>query len=166
MELLKEIKDAEYPNDESLLKKRKGARAVLFDEKQMVPLLFVSKKNYHKLPGGGVDEGETLSEALARECLEEVGCEIDVNGDVGVIIEFRSEWKLKQTSYCYFGKIISKGEPDFTKKELSLGFKIIWLTLDEAISKIRADSPEDYQGKFIRERDLQFLEKTKEILAL
>ena len=62
---------------------------------------------------------------MARECLEEVGSEIEISAEVGKIIEFRSKWDLKQISYCYYGKIISKGEPDFTEKELSQGFKVI-----------------------------------------
>ena len=107
MELLKEIKDKDYPNN-TTLKIRKASRAILLDENELVPLLFVSKYNYHKLPGGGIDEGEDKIQALIRECLEEVGSKIEVNGEIGKIIEFRSKWDLKQTSYCYYGKIISK----------------------------------------------------------
>jgi len=159
MELLKEIKDKEFPSNESTLEIREASRAVLFDDDGLIPLLFVSKHNYHKLPGGGIDDGEDKAKALVREILEEVGSEIKVTGEVGKIIEFRSKWNLKQTSYCYLGKIISKGEPNFTKKELNQGFTIVWLSLKDAISKIKKDKPKNYSGSFIQKRDLVFLKK-------
>ncbi len=164
MELLKEIKDKELPQDESSLKIRESSRAVLFDKNNLVPLLFVTKFNYHKLPGGGIDDGEDKIQALVRECLEEVGSVIKVNGEIGKITEFRSRWDLKQISYCYHGKIISKGNPNFTEKELNQGFKIMWFSLKDAISKIENDSPENYEGSFIQERDLMFLRRAEQIL--
>lgn len=96
MKLLKEITDKEWPKDKSVLKARKAVRAVLFDENNLIPLLFVSKYNYHKLPGGEIDDGESKIKALIREVLEEVGSKIEVMGEVGKIIEFRSKWNLKQ----------------------------------------------------------------------
>ena len=164
MELIKEIKDKEIPSNDSNLKIREASRAILFEENNLIPLLFVSKYDYHKLPGGGIDEGENKTEALIRECLEEVGSTIKINGEVGKIIEFRSKWDLKQTSYCFYGNIIYKGKPDFTEKELSQGFKIIWLPLKEAISQIENDTPKNYEGEFIQKRDLEFLKKLEQIL--
>ena len=164
MELLKEIKDKEFPKDESMLESREASMAVLFDKNNLVPLLFVSKHDYHKLPGGGIDAGEDRIKALIREVKEEVGSEIEVAGEVGEIIEHRSKFNLKQISYCYLGKITSKGNPDFTKEEVNDGFKITWLSLDEAIAKVENDKPTNYTGKFIQKRDLAFLKKTKEIL--
>jgi 8-oxo-dGTP diphosphatase len=164
MELLNELNDLKSSDNESTFKNRKASRVILFDEDNLIPLLFVSKYNYHKLPGGGIDEGEDRDAALIRECLEEVGSEIEVSGEVGKIVEFRSKYKLRQISYCYYGKIISKGEPDFTEKELSQGFKVIWLSLDDAISQVENDNPEGYTGSFIQKRDLVFLKKLKQII--
>lgn len=164
MKLLKEIKDKKFPEDESTLKIREASRVILFDENDLIPLLFVTKYNYHKLPGGGIGEGENRFRALARECLEEVGSEIEVIGEIGKIIEFRSKWNLKQISYCYYGKIISKGDPDFTQKELSQGFEIVWLSLKEAIFKVENDKPQNYEGSFIQKRDLVFLKKIDQIV--
>lgn len=164
MELLKEIKDEEFPEDESTWKIREASRAILFDENNLIPLIFVTKYNYHKLPGGGIDEGEDKVQALVRECLEEVGSEIEVSGEVGSIIEWKSKQELKQISYCYYGKIITKGEPDFTEKELSQGFKVVWLSIKDAISTIEADKALNYVGSFIQKRDLAFLKKAEQIL--
>lgn len=163
MKLLQEIKDREYPEDLSVLRTRKAARALLFDGDK-IPLLFVSKYNYHKLPGGGIEEGENILQALAREVKEEVGCELEVMGEVGEIKEFRSQMNLIQNSYCYFGNILSKGDPSFTEEELNEGFRVIWFNLDDAISALEDDIPGNYVGTFIKERDLAFLNEMKMIL--
>jgi 8-oxo-dGTP pyrophosphatase MutT (NUDIX family) len=163
MRLLRIIKDKDFPIDESTLETREASRAILFDEQQAIPLLFTVKHNFHKLPGGGIDPGESQTDALIREVMEEVGSEIEVTGEVGEIVEYRSQFNLKQTSYCYLGKIISKGSPNFTEEELNDGFKLEWLSIDEAISRIMNDQPTNYEGPFIQERDLLFLKTAKQI---
>jgi len=163
MELLKEIKDKEWPEDESSLKFREASRAVLFDNNGLIPLLFVSKDDYHKLPGGGIESGEDKVQALAREVLEEAGCKIEITGEIGKVVEFRSKWNLKQVSYCYIGKIVSKGTPVYSENELSHGFELVWLPLDKAISVVETDNPKTYEGHFIQKRDLVFLKKAREI---
>jgi len=157
MRLIKEIQDSEIPSDLSHIEIREAVRVVLLDEQGLVPLLFVSKYNYHKLPGGGVDAGEDKFEALERECLEEVGCKIELEGEIGKIVEYRAEWEFLQTSYCYSAKIVEKGEPDFTEKELSQGFQVVWMSLEQAIEVIASDKPTSYDGGFIQKRDLEFL---------
>lgn len=52
--------------DTSTFRKRGAARAVLLDDEGGVYLLNVSKHGYQKLPGGGIDEGENIQQALER----------------------------------------------------------------------------------------------------
>lgn len=170
MRLLKTIKHGDLfsPCDsesKETAKIRKAVRAVVFDGENNIALLKVAEHDYHKLPGGGVEKGEDLSRALAREMVEEIGCKIAVDGKVGRIIEHRDKWNLEQESDCYLAKLVGeKGQPDFTEKERENGFVVVWASLEEAIEKIKKDQPDDYEGKFIQVRDLCFLEEVKKML--
>lgn len=156
MKLIKTIKDKEIPADQSGTEIRFASRAIAFDTNNLIPILFVSKYNYHKLPGGGIDSGEEPIESLKRECLEEIGSQIEIIKELGKVVEYRSDWDFKQTSYCYIVKILTKNNPCFTEKEINEGFQIKWMNLEEAISELKKETS-DYGGKFIQERDLAFL---------
>jgi hypothetical protein len=39
----------------------------------------------------------------------------------------------------------------------------LWVSLDEAIEKLKKDEPNDYEGKFIQVRDSCFLEEAKNL---
>ena len=69
MKLLKHIEDKPLEKDKKV-KKRFAVRAVLIDEKGHTPVVFASKMNYHKIPGGGIEKGENKIEALTREIYE------------------------------------------------------------------------------------------------
>lgn len=64
---------------------RLSAHAVITDAHGRV-LLLKAAYGAHSwgLPGGGLDPGETLHEALLRECREELGCSVDVGYLSGV----------------------------------------------------------------------------------
>jgi 8-oxo-dGTP diphosphatase len=163
MKLLKHIQDRPIPEGIKVWK-REAARGVVFDEKGLLPMLFVSKMNYHKLPGGGIEKGESKIEACKREMLEETGCDIEVDREIGMITEIRSYSDyLDQTSYCYLGRIIKKGTSNLDQGEIDEGFELVWFTLDEAISAVRNDKPKNEEGKSIQNRDLTFLEEARKI---
>ena len=163
MNILTEVYDKDVGEhglevDTSRFRLRQAARALVFDDRERIAFLNVSEKKFHKLPGGGIEEGETIIEALKREVLEEVGCEIEINKGVGIIVEYRNKFKLIQLSYCYLAEVNGKvSEPKLTSKELADGFKVGWMTLENAANRLETDTPLDYEGKFIKRRDLEFL---------
>ncbi|MFA6132072.1 MAG: NUDIX domain-containing protein [Patescibacteria group bacterium] len=161
MTLLKEIYFGEKPTDTSGWEHRKSSRAVVFDQDNNIAVLYVRAYEFPKLPGGGVEEGEDLKQALRRECLEEIGCEIEILREVGEVIEYREEKKMFQEAYCFLARVIGeKGSPNFTKREIDQGVEIKWLPLDE-ILKMFDKEPEGYIPKFIKQRELVFLNQAK-----
>ncbi|MEX2008133.1 MAG: NUDIX domain-containing protein [Candidatus Spechtbacterales bacterium] len=152
---------------------RDTARTVVFDAEGTVAslnvaLLYVAKKQYHKLPGGGVEQGETIAQAAEREAEEEIGCTITLVDEMGVVEEYRNGLTMHQTSYCYTAMLQGeKGIPQMTEEEIADGFEVVWLPLDGAIKLLESETGtvEDYEGKFINARELLYLKEAKRAIA-
>ncbi len=143
---------------------RHTARAVLLREDGKVPLLYVWKFEYHKLPWWGIDEDEDVEKALRRECFEELGAEIEIGKYIGEVVEYRAGIEdynvwifIKQVSHCYVGKILSFQKAQMTPEEISDEFEIHWFTLNEAIRILETEVPKGEEGIFIKKRELAFL---------
>lgn len=169
MNLIKTIYEHElYPDREEVdvagFKVRRAARAIVFDGPK-VALLHATKYGYYKLPGGGIEEGEDIKVALAREALEEIGCQIEITGEVGEVVEYRAIWKLKQISYCFVADKVGQAvAPDFTEDEQEAGFEIVWApNLGDAIKLVKESKLDDYEAPFIIKRDASLLEAAKKL---
>ena len=144
---------------------RKAARAIVFDDDGLVALLHATNNHYYKLPGGGIEKGETNEEALKRECREEIGCDIKINGELGFTVEYRKKYNLNQTSFCYIAKVVGeKGIPKLEPDEIEEGFQTVWFTIEEALKKVKASDTTKYEAPYMVTRDISLLEAAKEIL--
>lgn len=162
MELLTEIYESNIGcpvcNLEKVYTVRKASRAVIVNSLKEIALLYVSKNTYYKLPGGGIEKGESIIEALNREVMEEVGAKINIVSEIGTIIEYKDRYKQLQISYCFLAMVSQiVGDPSFTKEEVNAGFKLKWVKFEDAVTFIKSSKPSNYLGKFIQKRDLAFL---------
>jgi len=145
---------------------REAARAVVLDAAKNVALLRVANKNYYKLPGGGIEAGEDRIAALQRECLEEIGCNVDVVREVGSVVEHRKMFGIKQISYCYVAKVKGeKGTPALTPEEKAAGFQPVWLPYEEALRLMSTSGAAGYEGKeYMVPRDTLLLREAGKFL--
>lgn len=143
---------------------RKSARAILLNEAGEMATQYIATYTYHKLPGGGVDPGETVEEALKREVLEEVGCGCEIIKPIGVTLEYRNKYNLLHISYAFAAQVVGEiGEPVLEEGEIEEGQTTLWLPPVEVLAKMETDTPGKFEGHFILEREKTFL---KEFLAV
>lgn len=145
---------------------RKAARGVVFNAKGEIYLLKNSANRYHKLPGGGVEDGENIEAAFARELHEEIGTQATIIAELGITIEYRARESEMQTSYCFVA-IQSGAEtpPEFDPQEQIEGFTRIKVRdIYAAISLLEQEKITTYNSAFILRRDLALLKAAKPII--
>lgn len=161
--LIREISDTDFdPRYQmSSLDKysvRKASRGILISNGK-IALLNVTKFNYHKLPGGGVENDESIEKAFKREVLEETGCECEIVDQLGIVIEWRDQFKLLQISYVFLAKAIGEiGQSKFEPGEINEGFELKWVPFEKIKKILKNDNPTNYEGKFITIRDKGIVE--------
>ena len=136
--------------------KRYGARGIIYREDGKVALLYKAKMNEYKLPGGGIDEGETPIKA---------GCILKNIIPLGYNEEKKGKTDFYQKSYVFIGEVLEDtGVVNFTEKEIAEGAQIVWVTMEEALELVGSslnnvlDSPIDedesaYATRFVVYRD-------------
>ena len=139
---------------------RQAVRVVLSDEAGRIALMHARQRDYYKLPGGGIDEGEDIKVALTRELLEETGSSAAITANIGTVLEWRDSEEMKQISHAFRATLVGEpGEPNFTQSELDEGFELIWAnSVDEAIKLVEsAASHRDLGVLFMTKRDAAIL---------
>lgn len=109
--------------------KRVAVKAIVFDQDNNVALVGTK---YLLLPGGGVEEGETLEEALVRECMEELGCNLVIEGKVGTTEEYRVRDARYQVTHCFIARVVGEKGVPTTEQEDERGIEVEWMPLADA----------------------------------
>ena len=141
---------------------REAARAVLIDDNGRCALMNVANRGYYKLPGGGVDKGELLREALLRETKEEAGYEAEPLCSLGKIIEKRARFNQINISYGYLCRAKKFVGNNLMEDERDDGFELTWFdSIEDAIEAAKGavvtDADARYRAAFFKAREVAFL---------
>ena len=153
--------------DESSFVTRTASRAVLVDKDYRVALVDATAHGYYKLPGGGIDEGELISEALHREVREEAGYTIEPLATLGYIHETRHKFEQFNISYAFLARTKEFVGTNLMEDEIEDGFELKWFdNIDEAIKAVEAVDTSNmvYQAKFFTARELAILREARKVL--
>lgn len=97
--------------------KRVSSRAIIIEDNELLTMFRRKIKNdgsvkeYYVIPGGGLEEGETLEENVIRELKEEFNVDIE-------IVKFLSTEEYEDTIANYFLCKIVNGTPKLGGEEL------------------------------------------------
>ncbi len=165
------VSDKDFGIEEKINEKepivRFGARGIVFNQKGQMAVFVKELKNEYKLPGGGIDDGENPTDAFLRECVEEIGAEVEISKFLGTIEEDKSQENFKQISFVFVGNVVKDlGKNNLTEKEKNEQAKVCWLDPATALDKmkksllnLKASAYDNvYRTKFMVLRDIKILE--------
>jgi|GEM_PF-183544 len=146
---------------------RLTGKAVVFDDDNNIALVGNKINTFYLLPGGGIDQDESIENGIVRECLEEIGCEVRLEKEIGVIDDYRNRDKKHCINYCYAARVVGeKGELSLTDDEKQNGLHVIWVSLEKAfkiledeLSQLKKGEVHFYNTAFNIARDYAFLKK-------
>ncbi len=156
MEVFSTIKDKDifkepFPEPKEY-KIRPTAKGIVIDGQGKIALL--EARGHFLFPGGGVEEGESGEEAFVRECMEEIGCKVEVLSSVGMGVQYRSkeEYAKKYEIYFYVAKVVGdKGVPTTTSKS-ELACILSWQNEEEVKNMLENQweriPKDDYPSQF------------------
>ncbi|MCU9614985.1 NUDIX domain-containing protein [Caldibacillus lycopersici] len=123
---------------------RFGAHAIILNAEGQVLLL---KRTYGNkgwsTPGGGIEPGETIHDALIRECIEELG--VEVKDPILTGVYYHSN---VQSQVAMFRCFLPKGKEIKLSEEHS---EYKWFPLEQLgeIQRIRVNDAMEYNGRVI-----------------
>lgn len=111
------------------MKKVNVVYALIFDEVNNSVLMVQNENEVWTLPGGAVEDNETLQQAVVREAFEETGLEVEVGNIVAINEAFFPERGNHAILFTFSAKIIG-GDLVISREEEILQIK--WINLQTA----------------------------------
>lgn len=152
---------------------RLTGRGIILDEEKNVALVGTKVNTFYLLPGGGIHKNETLEEGVIRECLEEAGCIVTLEYNVGYIDDYRTRDKKHCITHCYIARVVGEKKLlELTEEEAANGLHVTWVPIQNALEILQNEVAQLHAGKvtfyntgFNILRDALFIKKAIEILG-
>ena len=141
---------------------RFSVRIILKNNRGEICVIKSEKYGYMQVPGGGIDPGESILEALRRETKEETGFLIDDISPLGYVLEKREDVRNEHdwgrtVSYVFTASIDKEVGTDYTEAEQNEKFRPTWIKLEDFINEQEKNEGNiiSYSGSFSNRRDLE-----------
>lgn len=134
-------------------KMREACRGIVIEGDNIL-LSYEVNTDQWLIPGGGVENNETLRECCARELAEETGCVVKAETPFLTINEFYEDW-LYVNHYCVCQRV-GQTQRNLTEMETENGLEPRWISFDEAAAifaqyQVYAGENELRRGAYLRE---------------
>lgn len=127
---------------------RPTGKAIVFDDQNNIALVGTKVNSFYLLPGGGINKDESIENGIIRECLEEIGCRVGLEHNIGIVDDYRNRDKKHCINHCYTAKLIGeKGKLDLTEDEAKNGLHVIWVPLNEAVDILQKEVEQLKRGE-------------------
>ena len=114
--------------------------------------------------GGGMEPGEDPEAAIKRELMEELGADVNVIRELGVVSDYYNLIHRHNINHYFLCKVLSFGDRHLTQDEVDcFHLSTLKLTFDEAVKEYERCSSTKL-GRLIANRELPVLRYAKEIL--
>ena len=168
-ELYLELRDEEWPFDYTD-HDRNIVRAIVYDDEGYFYFVRADRDDIFakavviETAGGGVENGEDLSEAIKRELIEELGAEVEVITKIGVVSDYYNLIHRHNVNNYFLCRVVSFGERHLTDDEINkYHLSTLRLTYDEAVAEYER-CKNSKLGRLIGQRELPILKMAKEII--
>ena len=149
---------------------REIVRAIVFDDSGIFHFVRADRDDIFgkaiviETAGGGVEPGEDLHSAIARELKEELGVTVDVLGEIGTVSDYYNLIHRHNINHYFLCRVTAEGETSLTPDEIeTFHLSTLKLPYDEAVKEYELRS-HTRLGKLIADRELPVLRQAKRML--
>lgn len=116
---------------------RPTVKGIILDDQNNIALL--KARGHYLLPGGGVENNESGLDAIKREIMEEVGCNIDNIQEVGTSNQYRNKSMKHYEVLFYTAKVIGeKSTPTTTQEDEIKDVELFWFDKEKVCTLLKS----------------------------